>query len=40
VRSLEDNEHFNAGRGSGLTQQAKWKWDAAIMDGSNCRPGP
>ncbi|MBD2770419.1 isoaspartyl peptidase/L-asparaginase [Hymenobacter sp. BT664] len=39
VRSLEDNEHFNAGRGSGLTQQGEVQMDAAIMDGSNLRAG-
>ncbi|MDB5270748.1 MAG: isoaspartyl peptidase/L-asparaginase [Hymenobacter sp.] len=39
VRSLEDNEHFNAGRGSGLTQQGEVKMDAAIMDGRTLKAG-
>jgi beta-aspartyl-peptidase (threonine type) len=39
VRSLEDNEHFNAGRGSGLTQQGEVKMDAAIMDGRTLNAG-
>ena len=39
VRTLEDNEHFNAGRGSGLTQQGEAKMDAAIMDGRNLKAG-
>ena len=39
VRILEDNEHFNAGRGSGLTQQGEVKMDAAIMDGRTLNAG-
>jgi beta-aspartyl-peptidase (threonine type) len=39
VRSLETNEHFNAGRGSDLTQQGEVQMDAAIMDGSNLQAG-
>ncbi|GAB3845350.1 isoaspartyl peptidase/L-asparaginase [Hymenobacter terrigena] len=39
VRFLEDNEHFNAGRGSGLTQQGEVKMDAAIMDGRHLKAG-
>ncbi|MBJ6111660.1 isoaspartyl peptidase/L-asparaginase [Hymenobacter sp. BT523] len=39
VRTLEDNEHFNAGRGSGLTQQGEVKMDAAIMDGRTLNAG-
>lgn len=39
VRNLEDNEHFNAGRGSGLTQQGEVKMDAAIMDGRTLQAG-
>jgi len=39
VRHLEDNEHFNAGRGSGLTQQGEVKMDAAIMDGRTLQAG-
>ena len=39
VRSLETNEHFNAGRGSGLTQQGEVQMDAAIMDGRDRAAG-
>jgi beta-aspartyl-peptidase (threonine type) len=39
VRSLETNEHFNAGRGSGLTQQGEVQMDAAIMDGATLQAG-
>ncbi|UOQ67098.1 isoaspartyl peptidase/L-asparaginase family protein [Hymenobacter volaticus] len=39
VTSLENNEHFNAGRGSSLTQQGEVEMDASIMDGSNLRAG-
>ena len=39
VRSLEANEHFNAGRGSGLTQQGEAQMDAAIMDGATLQAG-
>jgi L-asparaginase / beta-aspartyl-peptidase len=39
VRSLEDNEHFNAGRGSALTRQGEVTMDAAIMDGRTLRAG-
>ncbi|GAA4499233.1 isoaspartyl peptidase/L-asparaginase [Hymenobacter ginsengisoli] len=39
VRCLEDNEHFNAGRGSGLTQQGEVNMDAAIMDGRTLKAG-
>ncbi|MBF9224052.1 isoaspartyl peptidase/L-asparaginase family protein [Hymenobacter ruricola] len=39
VRRLEDNPHFNAGRGSGLTQQGEVKMDAAIMDGRTLNAG-
>lgn len=39
VRSLEDNEHFNAGRGSGLTQHGEVEMDAAMMDGRTLQAG-
>ncbi|MET4105445.1 isoaspartyl peptidase/L-asparaginase [Hymenobacter sp. UYP22] len=39
VRSLENNEHFNAGRGSGLTRQGEVEMDAAIMDGRTLQAG-
>ena len=39
VTSLENNEHFNAGRGSSLTEQGEAAMDASIMDGRNLRAG-
>ena len=39
VRVLEDNEHFNAGRGSSLTRQGEVEMDAAIMDGRTRQAG-
>ncbi|WP_375437381.1 isoaspartyl peptidase/L-asparaginase family protein [uncultured Hymenobacter sp.] len=39
VTSLENNEHFNAGRGSSLTEQGEVEMDASIMDGSNLKAG-
>lgn len=33
IRSLEDNAHFNAGRGAVVTQEGKAELDASIMDG-------
>jgi beta-aspartyl-peptidase (threonine type) len=39
VSSLEDNEHFNAGRGSSLNLQGEVQMDASIMDGSNLKAG-
>lgn len=39
VRSLEDNEHFNAGRGSSLNMQGEVEMDASIMDGRTLRAG-
>ncbi|MDU0369433.1 isoaspartyl peptidase/L-asparaginase family protein [Hymenobacter endophyticus] len=39
VRLLENNEHFNAGRGSGLTRQGEVEMDAAIMDGRTLQAG-
>lgn len=39
VRCLEENEHFNAGRGSSLSRQGEAELDAAIMDGRTLRAG-
>ncbi len=39
VISLEDNELFNAGRGSVYTKEGTQEMDAAIMDGSNLDAG-
>jgi beta-aspartyl-peptidase (threonine type) len=39
VRSLKDNEHFNAGRGASLTRQGEAEMDAAIMDGRTLQAG-
>jgi beta-aspartyl-peptidase (threonine type) len=39
VCSLENNEHFNAGRGSSLNLQGEVQMDAAIMDGRTLRAG-
>ncbi|MFD1873227.1 isoaspartyl peptidase/L-asparaginase family protein [Hymenobacter bucti] len=39
VRSLEDNPHFNAGRGASLTRQGEAELDAAIMDGRTLKAG-
>ncbi len=39
VRRLEDNAHFNAGRGSALTLQGEAEMDAAIMDGRTLQAG-
>jgi beta-aspartyl-peptidase (threonine type) len=39
VRSLEDNPHFNAGRGGSLTRQGETELDAAIMDGRTLQAG-
>ncbi|HEX8429070.1 isoaspartyl peptidase/L-asparaginase [Hymenobacter sp.] len=39
VSSMEDNEHFNAGRGSSLNLQGEVQMDASIMDGSNLKAG-
>ncbi|MBS0504860.1 MAG: isoaspartyl peptidase/L-asparaginase [Proteobacteria bacterium] len=35
VRVLEDDEHFNAGRGSVFTYEGAIEMDAAVMDGRN-----
>lgn len=39
VRHLEDNELFNAGRGSVFNHHGKNEMDAAIMDGSSLKAG-
>jgi beta-aspartyl-peptidase (threonine type) len=39
VRILEDDPHFNAGRGSVLTHEGQVELDAAIMDGLGPRAG-
>ena len=39
ARVLEEDECFNAGRGSVLTEQGEVELDAAIMDGRNRRAG-
>ena len=39
VRVLEDDPHFNAGRGSVFTYQGTIEMDASIMDGSNRNAG-
>lgn len=39
VRELEDNPHFNAGRGAVFTYQGTNELDAAIMDGSGRAAG-
>ncbi|MES2097481.1 MAG: isoaspartyl peptidase/L-asparaginase [Pseudomonadota bacterium] len=39
IRVLEDDPHFNAGRGSAFTYEGRNELDAAIMDGSDLRAG-
>ncbi|HYN46542.1 MAG TPA: isoaspartyl peptidase/L-asparaginase, partial [Allosphingosinicella sp.] len=39
VRVLEDDPHFNAGRGSVFTYQGTIEMDASIMDGRNRNAG-
>lgn len=39
VRVLEDDPHFNAGRGSVFTYEGRIEMDASIMDGSNLNAG-
>ena len=39
VKELEDNPHFNAGRGAVVTFDGSSELDAAIMDGSNMDAG-
>ena len=39
VRVLEDDPHFNAGRGSVFTYEGRIEMDASIMDGSNRNAG-
>jgi beta-aspartyl-peptidase (threonine type) len=39
VRLLEDDPHFDAGRGSRLNREGRVEMDASIMDGSNLEAG-
>ena len=39
VRLLEDDEHFNAGKGAVFNEQGQHELDASIMDGSTMRCG-
>ena len=39
MRALEDDPHFNAGRGSVFTYQGTIEMDASIMDGSDRNAG-
>ncbi|HLG88536.1 MAG TPA: isoaspartyl peptidase/L-asparaginase [Alphaproteobacteria bacterium] len=39
IRVLEDDPHFNAGRGAVFSARGRNELDAAIMDGSNLRAG-
>lgn len=39
VRELEDNPHFNAGKGSVFTNEGKHEMDASIMDGKALKAG-
>src|SRR3974390_729061 len=39
VHVLEDDPHFNAGKGAVFTRKGKNEMDAAIMDGSNLKAG-
>jgi beta-aspartyl-peptidase (threonine type) len=39
VASMEDNQHFNAGRGSAINNKGQVEMDASIMDGSTRRFG-
>lgn len=39
VRMLEDDPHFNAGKGAAFNEQGKHELDAAIMDGSTLAAG-
>ena len=39
VRVLEDDPHFNSGRGSAFTFEGKTELDAAIMEGATLRAG-
>ena len=39
VRAMEDNPHFNAGRGSVLTTEGTVEMDASIMEGDGLRNG-
>src|SRR5215475_2084867 len=37
IHVLEDDPHFNAGRGAVFTREGKNEMDSSIMDGSNLR---
>ncbi|MFT2011262.1 isoaspartyl peptidase/L-asparaginase family protein [Pontibacter sp. 13R65] len=39
VKSMEDEPHFNAGKGGSLTQRGETEFDAAIMDGETLKAG-
>ena len=39
IMVMEDDPHFNAGKGSVFTNEGKNEMDAAIMDGSNLKAG-
>lgn len=39
IHVLEDDPHFNAGRGAVFTSEGKNEMDASIMDGSNLKAG-
>jgi beta-aspartyl-peptidase (threonine type) len=39
IRALEDDPHFNAGRGAVFSARGRNELDAAIMDGSNLQAG-
>lgn len=39
IKVLEDDPHFNAGKGAVFTNEGKNEMDAAIMDGSNVKAG-
>ena len=39
IRMLEDNPHFNAGKGSALTEKGEVEMCASIMDGKNQNAG-
>lgn len=39
IHVLEEDPHFNAGKGSVFTREGKNEMDAAIMDGSNLKAG-
>ena len=39
IQVLEDDPHFNAGRGAVFTAEGKNELDSSIMDGSNLKAG-